>query len=121
MDVSSKIAVVNQYIKAFDTSDIDLITNIFATTATVEDPVGSEVQQGIDNILRFYQRAFDMDISLKLVGQPRCAGNAVAFSFQVIMKDKLIDIIDVFEFDDSGKVISMKAYWGVDNITKLSS
>jgi steroid delta-isomerase len=28
-----------------------------------------------------------------------------------------IEIIDVFEFNDSGKVISMKAYWGPENTT----
>jgi steroid delta-isomerase len=28
----------------------------------------------------------------------------------------VIDVIDVFEFDADGKVASMKAYWGPENI-----
>jgi steroid delta-isomerase len=27
-----------------------------------------------------------------------------------------INIIDVFEFNDNGKVSSMKAYWGPENV-----
>ena len=27
-----------------------------------------------------------------------------------------IEVIDVFEFDGSGKVVSMKAYWGPENL-----
>ncbi len=26
-----------------------------------------------------------------------------------------IEVVDVFEFDDDGKVVSMKAYWGPEN------
>ncbi|HBQ39884.1 MAG TPA: Nuclear transport factor 2, partial [Halieaceae bacterium] len=28
------------------------------------------------------------------------------------------DVIDVFEFNDEGKISSMKAYWGPDNLRK---
>ena len=44
------------------------------------------------------------------------AANTAAFPFQVKMGDMSIDIIDVFEFDDQGKVVSMKAYWGPENM-----
>jgi len=27
-------------------------------------------------------------------------------------------VIDVFEFDAAGKVVSMKAYWGQENISQ---
>ena len=46
---------------------------------------------------------------LALTGEPRCAGNAVAFPFQVKIPGMVIDIIDVFEFNDAGKVSSMRA------------
>ena len=42
--------------------------------------------------------------------------NSVAFPFQVKMPGVVIDIIDVFEFNDQGKVNSMKAYWSDDNM-----
>jgi hypothetical protein len=28
------------------------------------------------------------------------------------MGEMIIEIIDVFEFNDDGKVVSMRAYWG---------
>ena len=28
----------------------------------------------------------------------------------------VIDIVDVFEFNDDGKIASMKAYWGPENM-----
>jgi steroid delta-isomerase len=39
----------------------------------------------------------------------------VAFPFRVVMGEMKIEIIDVFTFNDDGKVINMKAYWGPDN------
>ncbi|MCP4950734.1 MAG: steroid delta-isomerase, partial [Proteobacteria bacterium] len=41
---------------------------------------------------------------------------AVAFPFQVKMPGIAIDIIDVFEFNEQGKVNSMKAYWSDGNM-----
>jgi steroid delta-isomerase len=32
------------------------------------------------------------------------------------MPGMVMDVIDVFEFDDQGKVCSMKAYWGPENM-----
>ena len=41
----------------------------------------------------------------------------VRFPFPVmaVMPGMHIEIIDVFEFNDAGKVVSMRAYWGPDN------
>ena len=32
-----------------------------------------------------------------------------------------IDIISVMTFDDDGKITSMKAYWGPENVTPASA
>jgi len=31
-----------------------------------------------------------------------------------------IDIIDVFTFDDAGKVITMRAFWGPENMAPVA-
>ncbi len=116
METADKLAAVNRYIEAFDKQDISLIKALFADNATVEDPVGTEPKRGIDAIVQFYQGAFDMGAKLSLNETPRCAGNAVAFSFTVSVGAMTIQPIDVFEFNDAGKVVSMKAYWGAENI-----
>lgn len=116
MEVKDKIDAVNQYVEAFEKSDISIIKDIYAPDAIVEDPVGTEPHVGIDAICAFYEGALASGAKLALTGTPRCAGNAVAFSFQVSMPGMAIDVIDVFEFNAEGKVVSMKAYWGPDDL-----
>ncbi|MFT4517801.1 MAG: steroid delta-isomerase [Halioglobus sp.] len=116
MEVSDKIAAVHKYVEAFATQDMDIIRDIYAADAIVEDPVGTDVHVGIEAVCAFYEGALSSGAKLALSGEPRCTGNAVAFPFQVLMDGLEIDIIDVFEFNDEGKVNSMRAYWGPDNM-----
>ena len=30
-----------------------------------------------------------------------------------------LEVIDVFEFNDTGKIIAQKAYWGPENLSRL--
>lgn len=117
MDAAEKIAVVDKYLAAFESQSLDLIREIYADSAIVEDPVGGSAYEGIDAILGFYKTGFGVGAKLSLLGKPRCAGNCVAFPFRVVAGKMTIEVIDVFEFDDAGKVVSMKAYWGPENIS----
>jgi steroid delta-isomerase len=112
MDNEHKIATVNKYMDAFSGADMDLIREIYADDAVVEDPVGTEPYVGIDAIVGFYEGAFATGAKIALSGDVRCAGNAAAFPFKVLMEGVDISPIDVFEFNADGKVQSMKAYWG---------
>jgi steroid Delta-isomerase len=117
MQAADKVAVVENYIQVFANSDINRIKEIYAEDATVEDPVGSEVHCGIAAILEFYRQGIAAGAKLELTGPPRCAGNAVAFPFCCTASGMKIQVIDVFEFNSAGKVVSMKAYWGPENVT----
>jgi steroid delta-isomerase len=117
MDTAVLQKVVAQYIEAFDKADINIIQTMFAEDATVEDPVGTPVRKGLSAITEFYQGAFGAGAKLTLNGKPRCAGNSVAFSFDVLIGDMKISPIDVFVLNESGKVVSMKAYWGPENMS----
>ena len=116
METSDKIAVVHKYVEAFDKADMDIIRAIYAEDAVVEDPVGTDPHVGIDAVCAFYAGALSSGAKLALTGTPRCAGNAVAFTVQVQIPGMSIDVVDVFEFDAAGKVNSMKAYWGPENV-----
>lgn len=116
MDYSDKVAVVNRYVEAFDKSDMNIIREIYADDAVVEDPVGSDKHVGIDAVCAFYEGGLSSGAKLVVTGPVRSAGNTAAFPFQVQIGEMSIDIIDVFEFNDDGKVITMKAYWGPDNM-----
>jgi len=116
MENTDMVAAVNRYVEAFDKQDMDIIRDIYAKDARVEDPVGSDVHEGIEAICKFYEMGLNAGGKLVLTGSPRCAGTSVAFPFQFTMGDMVIEIIDVFEFNSDGKVVSMKAYWGPDNM-----
>ncbi|MDH4039411.1 MAG: nuclear transport factor 2 family protein [Gammaproteobacteria bacterium] len=116
METTDKVRVVEKYVEAFANSDMAIIRQMFAGNATVEDPVGTPAHEGLEAVCAFYEGAMKMNATLALTGTPRCAGNAIAFPFQVKMQNMVIDVIDVFEFNDEGKVASMKAYWGPENI-----
>ena len=116
MEPSYKMAMVHKYVEAFDKQDINIIREIYAQDARVEDPVGTDVHEGIEAVCAFYEGALGSGAKLALTGDPRCSGNAVAFPFQVQMPGVTIDIVDVFEFNDEGKVNAMKAYWGPENM-----
>ena len=85
METSDKIAAVHKYVEAFDKADMSLIREIYADDAIVEDPVGTDVHEGIDAVCAFYEGALSSGCKLELTGDPRCAGNAVAFPFQAKM------------------------------------
>ncbi|QFU75039.1 steroid delta-isomerase [Halioglobus maricola] len=116
MDYAEKVAVVNRYVEAFEKQDMAIIRDIYADNAVVEDPVGTDLHEGIEAVCAFYEGALSSGAKLAITGPVRSAANTAAFPFQVNMGEMSIDIIDVFEFDDQGKVVSMKAYWGPDNM-----
>lgn len=115
METADKLAAVNRYIEAFEKSDLAIIRELYADDATVEDPVGTDVHRGIEAICTFYEGAIGAGAKLALSGTPRCAGNAVAFPFQVLLPGMQMDVIDVFEFNEAGQVTTMRAYWGSEN------
>ena len=116
METQDMVALVHKYMEAFDKVDIELIKEIYADDAVVEDPVGSDPHVGIDAVVAFYEGAMNPGVKLSLTGQPRRAGNSVAFPFQANAGGMTIDIIDVFEYNEDCKVVSMKAYWGPENM-----
>jgi len=115
MDAKHKIAAVHRYVEAFAKGDIEIIRELYADDAIVEDPMGSEPKVGMEAILEFYSVGLGAGAKLELTGNPRVAGMSVAFPFRVKWGELEIEIIDVFDFDDSGKVVHMKAYWGPEN------
>ncbi len=120
MSNASRIKTAESYIKTLCIHDISIIESIFAENAIVEDPVGNEPVSGIEKIKEFYTRAFDVIQHAELLGSVRCTDHTAAFPFKVLLDsgDLIMELeaIDVFEFDEAGKVTSMKAYWGPENM-----
>lgn len=111
---------VETYFEGFARRDLETLLSIFAEDATVEDPVGTTPIGGIDKLRPFYERALTLDLTLTLEGPIRFAENYALFPFRIDSRRPsgpvVIDCIDMFTFDDAGKVTSMRAFFGPDNI-----
>jgi len=119
-DTAMKLGAVQAYIDGFAAGDAGAISALFADDATVEDPVGTGLKSGRAAIHEFYVGAMVTGAKLKMLGEPRCAGDIVAFPFAVKLEwqgqKSTIEIIDTFKFNAAGKIIEMKAYWGPENM-----
>jgi steroid delta-isomerase len=108
---------VNRYLELLAKGQADAIADLYATDATVEDPVGGGVHIGRQAIRGFYTSVESVASKTEVVTL-RALGNEAAFFWRLIIGGMTIEIISVMTFDDDGKIASMKAYWGPDNITQ---
>lgn len=117
--------IVDQYLAAINDGDMPAVMTIYADDAEVEDPVGTEPKRG-DDILEFYTNAFSGGAKVELTGPVRISAKAAAFPFRAEINQPgdqvlTVDVIDIFEFDPSGKVAKMTAHFGPANVTVRSA
>lgn len=123
-DPKAMEAAVHEYVAAFDAGAPERVAALFAEGATVEDPVGTPPHVGKEAILAFYAASMQTGARLKLDGPVRICGPYAAFAFTVHLhwegRDQRVEVIDTFRFDDDGKVIEMRAYFGPTNMHGFS-
>jgi steroid Delta-isomerase len=115
---------VTSYLAHVAKGDVDAIADLYASDATVEDPVGGEIHIGRQAIHGFFTGVaaggqFDTEVITL-----RALGHEAAFFWRLIVDlgeggKMAIEIISVMTFDDDAKITSMKAYWGPENVTQL--
>ena len=114
------VAAVENYVKHFNNGDYEGVANLYAETATVEDPIGTPIKKGKSEIREFYKMSTQLGAQITLNGPVRATANAAAFAFSVSTESPngaiQVDVIDTFKFDADGKVIEMCAYWGQSNV-----
>lgn len=114
------IATVHAYVAAFEAGSVDQIAALFATDATVEDPVGADVVRGIEAIRDFYGMAMGNGTRLVLDGPIRVTHDHAAFAFTVHAvsdgKELRVEVIDTFRFNDLHEIAEMRAYFGPVNV-----
>jgi len=97
--------------------DVDGIVALYAEDATIEDPIGSELQRGRDAIRAFYAASAG-NVVMRLTGPVRVAANEAATPMVVLIgpegQQQALDIISVMRFDDAGRIQSMRAFWSMD-------
>jgi steroid delta-isomerase len=114
---------VNRYLELVAQGQPDAIADLYADDATVEDPVGGEVHIGRQAIRGFYANVGGVKAEANVVTL-RALGHEAAYFWGLTIDlgeggKMRIEIISVMTFDDEGKITSMKAYWGPENVTQL--
>ena len=115
------------YFASFANADVEAIVALFADDAVVEDPIGGARMEGITAIRGFFAGGFDYvggGYQFVPEGNVRVAANHAACA-AVATCDKAdppfrLETLDVMTFDEAGKIVLMKAYWGPFNMTSLA-
>lgn len=118
------VEAVEAYIAGFNNKDLDAIVALFAPDASVEDPVGTPPRRGREALREFFGQALASGARLDRDGAVRLAANCAAFPFHVTLdlngQPTRIDVIDVFRFDEEGRIAQMQAYFGPENIKPVA-
>ncbi|TXH55634.1 MAG: steroid delta-isomerase [Burkholderiaceae bacterium] len=119
---ASPEAVVHAYVAALNAGDLEAIVALYADDASVEDPVGSAPHRGRQAIRAFYARSVAVPLEVALEGPVRVAGRECAFPFSVSLvyesQRMTFRPIDTFRFDEAGRIVQMRAYFGPANISR---
>jgi steroid delta-isomerase len=115
-------ALFEKYTKAVTATDVDTIVSIYAPEAKIQIPVGGLVHDGIDAINTFY-RENELAESLEVTGAACVAGLEAAVPLRaVVVQDGRrleLDVIDVAEIDEQGRVLSMRAFFDLEGAREI--
>ena len=115
-------SVVRRYLELVANGTADDVAALYASDATVEDPVGGEVHIGRHAISGFYKNIESAPKETELLTL-RVAGHEAAFLFAITVgagEHRIrIEPIDVMVFDAEGKIAAMKAYWSPADVTPV--
>lgn len=111
------VAVVDRYLERMSAGDKEGWLALFADDASVEDPVGTHPHRGRAAIADFWDLVQGLADEVRVVrtGPVRVAGGEAAFPLQARSTigdtTMVVDIIDLFRFDDEGRIVDLRAYW----------
>jgi steroid delta-isomerase len=110
-------ATLDAYRATFSANDREAWLDLFTADATVEDPIGSELQRGREAIGAFFDTSHSMadSIELRPARPVPVAGHEAAMPFTIVVEvggsKMAIDAIDAMTFAEDGRITSQRAYW----------
>lgn len=114
-------AVLRAYVDRINAGDATGVLALFAPEATIEDPVGTPVKRGPE-----LERWFADTVAFKTVIEPVAPirgshGDEAALVFDVCFTPPggqrlRIRSADVCRFDRDGRITSLRAFWGPDDM-----
>ena len=125
-DQAAMKAAMQAYVDRTNAGDAEGLVALFAAGATIEDPVGSQIKHGED-IAAWFRDSVAFNAQITPVAPIRGShSNEAALAFEVEFTpsggDRLrIRSVDVCTFDDEGRITSLRAFWGPDDIESASA
>jgi steroid delta-isomerase len=105
-------AAVDAYVAAYSTDDRDGFLAVWSSEAWIIDPVGTPVHEGPDGRAGFWDSVHGLSPEIRLEAKDVVVcGDEAAVTLEIRAAGTIIDAIDIFSVDDSGRITSMKAYW----------
>jgi steroid delta-isomerase len=107
---------IRAYAEAWRARDRRAWLATFAPDATQEDPIGSGVRRGQEQIGAFWDDAMASYEWIEIVPREIHIVRSEGVMVWTINGERTdgkvsFDGVDVFEFDDSGRIASVRAYW----------
>ena len=115
-------AAVEAYVAAYQTNDRDAFLDAFADDGVIVDPVGTPPHAGREARGAFWDTVHQMTERMTFdVKDVVVCGSEAAMVFRVHAgtgdTEMVMDVVDIFEVDDDGKIASMRAYWDMSRAT----
>jgi steroid delta-isomerase len=126
-DPTTILDTINRYVSTFTAGDRAAWLECFTSDATMEDPVGTPVKHGRDDIAAFYDQSTGSadHVELRLGADPVVCGQQAAFLLEIVATvgdAKLgMNAIDVMTFDDDGSITSQRAFVDFSKLAPLDS
>jgi steroid Delta-isomerase len=115
-------SVYEQYAAAWSRLDMDAVIGLFSSDAVVHDPVDGPALEGVEAIRAYFSRGLGFVRAVRLSGPVRisrdCRHAAACIEIEEDLADgiKVLEAVDVWTFDDDGRISTMNAYFGPTNL-----
>lgn len=109
--------VLQAYLEGWQRKDKESWLALFAADAEVIDPVGAPAHTGLEAISAFWDTVTSTGLALNpTLHRIAVCGDEAVMSFTMASTapsgmGMAVEIIDVFTFDDGGKISRLRAYW----------
>lgn len=117
-------AVCDAYVAAYRNNDKDALLSLYAPDCEWYDPVGTPGHFGRDGVAAFWDGVRQLADSIVL--EPKdvfVCGNEACMQFEIHTvvggAGMVIEAVDVFVFDDEGRIKVGKAYWEMEKARAL--
>jgi steroid delta-isomerase len=120
-------STIDAYCSTFSANDRQGWLDCWADDATMEDPVGSPLKRGKDEIGAFYDQSHEMvpeGVVLELTGEPVICGDEAAIPMRVVISmggsKMTTPIVDIMRFDADAKIASQRAFVNLGDLVPLT-